>query len=147
MKNLVKILSLTILILFNFVVNAQTEKKSSNNLALDGYCPVAYSAMQKAVKGNPEFYSIYKGKKYNFAMGDAKKMFDADPIKYLPQYNGYCATALAMGKKMESDPAIFSIYKGKTFLFSNKMAKDAFDKDPEMTIKKADENIKLLTQK
>jgi len=103
--------------------------------------------MNKAVKGDVKFSSTYKGKTYYFAMADAKKMFDADPVKYLPKYDGYCATALAMGKKIESDPEIFSVYKGDTYLFSNKMAKEGFDKDPEMTIKSADKNLALLTKK
>jgi len=147
MKNLVKVFSLALLLLFNFVINAQTDKKKNDDVALHGYCPVAYAVMKKALKGKPELTSIYKGKKYTLAMKKAKKMFDAEPEKYLPKYDGYCATALSMGKIVESDPLLFSIYKGKTYLFSNKMAKETFDKNPDMIIKKADKNLQLLAQK
>jgi len=149
MKNLKKIFSLTILLLVSFTIysNAQSKTKETSNIELHGYCPVAYAVMHKALEGKKEFSSVYKGKTYYLAMEKAKKMFDKNPGKYLPKYDGYCTTALAMGKKVESDPKVFSIYKGKTYLFSNKMAKETFDKDPEMIIKKADANIKLLAQK
>jgi len=149
MKLSVRILSLALIISFGlaFTANSQSSKKSKKEIALHQYCPVAYAAMNKAVKGDAKFSSVYKGKKYYFAMADAKKMFDADPVKYLPKYEGYCATALAMGKKVEPDPQIFSVYKGSTYLFSNKMAKEAFDKDPDITIKNADKNLAVLTTK
>jgi len=148
MKHTARILSLALVFVFGFTlaVNAQSTKKHKKEVALHQYCPVAYTAMNKAVKGDVKFSSTYKGKTYYFAMADAKKMFDADPVKYLPKYDGYCATALAMGKKIESDPEIFSVYKGDTYLFSNKMAKEGFDKDPEMTIKSADKNLKTLSK-
>ncbi len=125
--------------------NAQTSKNVDEKVELDGYCPVAYLAMEKSLKGDSQFSSTYEGKTYYLANADAKKMFDAEPEKYLPKYNGYCATAVAMGKKMESDPEIFSVYNGATYLFSNQMAKETFDKDPKMTIKNADKNFAALT--
>lgn len=149
MKHTLRILSLAIVFVFGLALtlNAQKIKKTKKEVALHQYCPVAYSVMNKAVKGNVKFSSIYKGKTYYFAASDAKKMFDAEPTKYLPKYDGYCATALAMGKKVESDPEIFSVYKGSTYLFSNKMAKEGFDKDPDMTIKDADKNLAVLASK
>ncbi len=149
MKHTVKKLGLAFIVLLSFttMINAQQAEKQKKEVALHQYCPVAYVAMNKAVKGNEKYSSVYKGETYYFANGKAKKMFDDEPDKYLPKYEGYCATGLAMGKKVESDPQIFSEYEGKTYLFSNKMAKEAFDKDPEMTIKKADENLALLANK
>lgn len=149
MKHVVKILALAFIIVFGFtqMINAQTAKKQKKEVALHQYCPVAYAAMNKAVKGDAKYSSVFKGETYYFVNGEAKKMFDADPAKYLPKYDGYCATALAMGKKIESDPQIFTVYKGTTYLFSNKMAKETFDKDTEMTIKKADKNLALLAHK
>lgn len=149
MKLTVRILSLALIFAFGLAltVHAQAVKKTKKEVALHQYCPVAYGTMNKAVKGDAKFSSTYKGKTYFFAMADAKKMFDADPVKYLPKYDGYCATALAMGKKVESDPEIFSVYKGFTYLFSNKMAKEGFDKDPDNAIKEANKNLAVLASK
>jgi YHS domain-containing protein len=127
-------------------INAQDSKSADYQIALDGYCPVAYLAMEKSVEGDSKYSSTYDGKTYYLANADAKKMFDAEPEKYLPKYDGYCATAVAMGKKMESDPKLFSVYIGSTYLFSNKMAKESFDKDPKMTIKNADKNFAALSK-
>jgi YHS domain-containing protein len=109
------------------------------NPALDGYCPVAYVAMNKAVKGDPKISGDFDGKRYLFANADAKKMFDADPAKYRVAYNGLCATAMAMGKELESDPEIFTVVNGTTYLFSSAEAKKTFEGDRSPTIKKADE--------
>jgi YHS domain-containing protein len=53
-------------------------------------------------------------------------------------YHGYCATAVAMGKKIPSDPEIFSVRDGVTYLFSSAKAKAMFDEDAAATIAKAD---------
>jgi len=151
MKYLIRSFLLTLMLAVGFTLsmNAQTSKPQSQRkeAALNQYCPVAYAAMEKAVKGNAKHTSTYLGKKYYLLNADAKKMFDADPAKYLPKYDGYCATAVAMGQKMESDPELFSEYEGATYLFSSKDAKEAFDKDPEATIRMADKQFASLEKK
>lgn len=129
---------------FALSLNAQDSKSNDKNAEFDGYCPVAYLVMNKNVVGDPKYSSTYGDKTYYLANADAKKMFDADPLKYLPKYDGFCATAVSMGKKIESDPELFSVYKGATYLFSNQMAKDKFDENPDMIIKKAEENFAAL---
>ena len=125
-------------------INAQDTKSVKVEVQLDGYCPVAYLMMGKAVEGDAKYSSTYEGEIYYLANVDAKKMFDAEPEKYLPKYDGYCATAVAMDKLMESDPQLFSVYDGATYLFSSQMAKESFDKDPQMTIKNANKNFESL---
>jgi YHS domain-containing protein len=118
--------------------------ETGHQAALDGYCPVAYVAMNKAVKGDPDIYMEYGGEHYVFANADAKKMFEADPSKYAVAYDGYCATAISMGKKLESDPTVFSVEDGETYLFSSADAKKMFDSKPDGIIEKADEQWALL---
>jgi YHS domain-containing protein len=119
---------------------APASSHAAHEPALGGYCPVAYIAMKTAMKGDPAQRSTYKGQTYLFANADAKKMFDAEPEKYLPAYNGYCATAVAQGMKLASDPKLFAVYKGRTYLFSTAEAKAMFEKDPAGTVAKADAN-------
>ncbi len=125
-------------------INAQDTKGVEVKVQLDGYCPVAYIVMEESVMGDSKYSSTYEGETYYLANADAKKMFDAEPEKYLPKYDGYCATAVAMDKLMESDPQLFSVYNGATYLFSSQMAKESFDKDPQMTIKNANKNFASL---
>jgi YHS domain-containing protein len=151
MKHLVRSFLLVLLLAASFAhsldAQASKAKNQKESIALNQFCPVAYVGMGKAVKGNSEYSSTYKGKTYYSSSADAKKMFDADPEKYLPQYDGYCATAMAMGRRIESDPEIFSVYQGEVYLFSNKEAKAGFDKDPEATIVTADKQFASLAKK
>ncbi len=119
---------------------ASGSSQAAHSPALGGYCPVAYLAMKTAVKGDPGQRSTYKGQTYLFTNAEAKQMFDAAPEKYLPAYDGYCATAVAQGVKLTSDPRIFVVHNGRTYLFSNAAAKAMFEKDPAGTIAKADAN-------
>ncbi|MGE0464717.1 MAG: YHS domain-containing (seleno)protein [Vicinamibacterales bacterium] len=119
----------------------------AGDVALGGYCPVAYVAMNQAMKGDPSQKSTYKGKTYHFANADAKKMFDAAPDKYVPAYDGWCATAVAQNMKLASDPALFTIHNGRAYLFSDAGAKAMFDKDKTGTIAKADRAWTTLASK
>lgn len=113
-------------------------------VALGGYCPVAYVAMNKAVKGKAEFATEFQGHVYRFANADAKAMFEKEPGKFLPAYDGYCASALAQGKKLESNPKFFTVHSGRTYLFSSKQAKAMFDENPEAIIRQADQHWAAL---
>lgn len=117
---------------------AQHGAADAHGLALDGYCPVAYVEMDKAMKGDKAIVATYMGQKYLFANRDAKKMFDKNPAKYAPKYDGTCATAVSMGKRMGADPQYFTTYKGALYMFSNKKTKQMFDKNPLAIIEKAD---------
>lgn len=101
---------------------------------------MAYVAAGKALKGDPLFTVEHEGHLYQFVHADAKKLFTEDPSKYVIKYDGYCATAAAYGKNLSSDPRIFSVHSGATYLFSTAEAKATFDKDIEDLIRKADEN-------
>lgn len=107
---------------------------------LGGYCPVAYVGAKKALYGNAEFASEYEGSTYYFINKDAKAVFDKEPTKFVSaiQYDSWCATAMAMGKKLASDPKIFSIVDGKVYFFSSEKAKEMFDKEASSFIAKAD---------
>lgn len=112
--------------------------------AIGGYCPVAYVAAGKALKGDRRYSSDHQGRRYLFVSGDAKKMFDENPEKFTIAYDSWCATALAHGKKVASDPKLFSVHNGVTYLFSTRDAKATFDGDKTGHIDKADANWKKM---
>ena len=97
----------------------------ANGLALDGYCPVAYHAVGKPVKGKREFASKYNDVWYFFVNSDAKSVFDKNPKKYLPAYGGWCAFGMSIEDKFPVDPTNFKIVDGKLMLFLKNKNVDA----------------------
>ncbi len=99
----------------------------SHGVALEGYCPVAYFAVNKPVRGVPEHASNHNGVTYYFVSADAKKAFDAEPEKYLPAYGGWCAFGMAIGDKFPVDPRNFKIVDGRLFVFLKNANVDALE--------------------
>jgi len=97
----------------------------SSGVALEGYCPVAYFAVDKPVKGKPGHASTYNGVTYHFVSGDAKQAFDANPKKYVPAYGGWCAFGMSIQDKFPVDPRNFKIVDGKLLVFLKNKDVDA----------------------
>ena len=55
------------------------------------------------------------------------------------EYGNYCAMGLTMGEKKLTDCSISQKIDGKTYCFGNTAAKEAFLKDPQGNIAKAQE--------
>jgi YHS domain-containing protein len=114
-----------------------------NGVILKGYDPVAYFKEHRAVKGDPKFSSTYRGATYYFASAADKSDFDKSPAKYAPQYGGFCANGMTKGKLNDIDPNVFFIYKGKLYVCQHEKAGKAFHSNPDVNIKKADENWRV----
>jgi len=97
----------------------------SSGVALEGYCPVAYFAVNKPVMGKKEFASTHKGVTYYFVSADAKELFDEKPDSYVPAYGGWCAFGMAVSDKFPVDPTNFKIVDGKLNLFLRNKNVDA----------------------
>jgi YHS domain-containing protein len=96
-------------------------------LALEGYCPVSILEMRKWVKGDPALRIVYDGRTYLFANETGKKMFEANPAKYIPALGGDCVVALVkMGKRVPGDIRHAAFHDGRLFLFSNADTKKMF---------------------
>jgi YHS domain-containing protein len=100
-------------------------------LTLEGYCPVSIVAMQKWVKGDPAYQAAYDGRSYLFADERGKRMFQADPAKYVPALGGDCAVALVkLGKRVPGSIRHASFHDGRLFLFANADAHKMFQAEP-----------------
>ncbi|WP_254091240.1 YHS domain-containing (seleno)protein [Dawidia soli] len=101
--------------------NARTKEFNlENNVALQGYDPVAYFTVQKAVPGKKEFAVQVEGVTYYLSSAANKALFQKEPARYVPQYGGWCAYAMgAKGEKVEVDPETFKVLDGKLYLFYN----------------------------
>ncbi|MFA0048228.1 YHS domain-containing (seleno)protein [Vibrio sp. 10N.261.51.F11] len=107
----------------------------SNNLAIKGYDPVAYFANEGPVKGTSEFTAIY-----NFASSENRDEFRANPEAYAPQYGGYCAFGVAMGKKFETDPLAWKVEDGKLYLNLDKSVQKRWLENTQEFIQDANSN-------
>lgn len=123
------------------------DKEMKSELALGGYCPVCYIAANKANMGDAKFTSKLNGKTYQFVSAATKAMFDKEPAKYLPQYDGFCAYGMSLGKKFASDPTVFKVINGKIYLNKDAKIGKLFTKDTKKLIKKADKEWKKMEMK
>ena len=89
-------------------------------VALRGYDAVAYVKDGKAVKGSPQYKLEYKGSGFHFSSQAHRDAFAADPVKYAPQYGGFCAFGISKGYKAATDPAAFTVVNGKLYLNYNR---------------------------
>lgn len=116
-------------------------------LAIQGYDAVSYFS-GKPVEGKKEFATKFGGATYYFADRKNQDAFLAAPDKYLPAYGGWCATAMALGKKVEISPENYKITDGRLFLFYKNFISNAlsdWNKDEPENIKAADQHWHRLT--
>lgn len=143
-----------VLILVSGSSFAQNEAKRinlynlENKLGIQGYDPVGYFNLGKAVKGKKEISVSYQGVVYNFSSVENKNTFLKNPAKYEPQYGGWCAYAMGdSGEKVEINPETFKITDGKLYLFYNAYFNNtlkSWNKDESNLKTKADNNWKKI---
>jgi YHS domain-containing protein len=98
-------------------------KSRWGGVAIGGHDSVAYHQLQKAaqqlaVEGSKSYVVEYKGARWLFATEEASELFSADPDRYSPAYNGYCANALSLGEGLvRTDGTHWSIFGDKLYLF------------------------------
>ncbi len=85
-------------------------------VGVGGYDAVAYFAEGKARAGDPAISTRYHGVTYRFVSKAHRDLFKADPEKYLPQYGGYCAYAVANGATAKGEPEDWTVHGGKLYL-------------------------------
>ena len=87
-------------------------------VAIKGYDPVAYFTDGHAMKGSEEFAYEWLGTPWYFASAEHRDLFMADPVKYAPQYGGYCTGGIAFGHAaVNVDPeTAWRIIDGKLYL-------------------------------
>ena len=150
MKNLF----FTILLLSSIISFGQNTTKRTkqfnleSTLAIQGYDPVSYFKLNKAVKGKKELSYVFDGITYHFATKENKDDFQKLPQKYEPQYGGWCAYAMgSSGDKVEINPETFKIIDGKLYLFYNAFFNNtlkSWNKDEKNLKSKADRNWKKI---
>ena len=111
---------------------------------LDGYDPVSYFAGPAPVEGSAAITAVHRGETYQFASGANRDAFTASPEKYLPQYGGYCAWAVAQGKLATGDPLVSRVVDGKLYLNVNRDIAARWERDIPGFIRSTDANWPAL---
>lgn len=108
-----------------------------DGVALHGFDPVAYFDQHKPVKGTPDNSYTYQGVTYEFASKAHMETFQKTPDKFVPNYGGFCTTAVYEGVKADADPHVYAIHDGKLNVFYSDGAKAIFDKQTATVLKEA----------
>lgn len=110
-------------------------------VAIKGYDTVAYFTENRARKGSEEYSYDWLGTPWYFVSAEHKELFKSDPVKYAPQYGGYCAGEVVGGSvTVNIDPEAFKIINGKLYLIYDKANADDFAVHASDYIPKADAN-------
>jgi YHS domain-containing protein len=122
-------------------------KSPVDDAAVQGYDTVAYFTAGKALRGSGSFSFPWHGMTWYFLFKENRDLFAANPEKYAPQYEGYCAWALTEARLAITDPEVWKIVDGKLYLNCSKAAYEKWSLDIPGNIKKADANWLLLKEK
>ncbi len=112
-----------------------TAEKTSKEAVpvLDGRCPVCIAELGKWVQGKPEFQTVFDGRTYLFPGAKQKKMFLADPAKYVPALGGDCVVCLTKAaERVLGNIQYHTFYKQRLYLFPSDEQKEAFDEEPDI---------------
>jgi YHS domain-containing protein len=115
-------------------------------VAIMGYDTVAYFTDGKAVKGSEEFSYDWLGTPWHFASKKHQEMFMSEPVKFAPQYGGYCAAEVAGSGTVtvNIDPQAFKIIDGKLYLIYDKVHTDTFTAQAGDAVPKGDTNWPIV---
>ncbi|WP_445737678.1 YHS domain-containing (seleno)protein [Mariniflexile sp.] len=117
MKSLVPLFLLFVSVSFSQTTDYNTKK----GFAANGYDVVAYFD-NKSVEGNKNFVTKFDGVNYKFSSKKNLNTFAKNPEKFVPQYGGYCAYAIAAkNDKVGINPEAFLVKDGKLYLFYNEL--------------------------
>lgn len=123
------------------------EQYTKRGHALSGYDAVAYFTIGEPTKGNKEISTEWNGAKWLFSSEEHKTLFIANPTKYAPAYDGHCAFAAGIGKKVRAKPTLWKVIDDRLYLNFSKAANQRWLENPESYIKDGDENWKTLGKK
>jgi YHS domain-containing protein len=104
------------------------------HLILFGHDVVSYFADGRHQMGSPAHKTVHKGVTFRFASAEHKKLFDADPGKYIPQFGGYCANGIVYGIPWGGNADTWRIIDGKLYIFGGAGSRDAFLLDPKANL-------------
>jgi YHS domain-containing protein len=111
-----------------------------SNVGASGYDVVAYFTDGQPVRGVSQFRIMHQGVEYRFASAEHLAEFRANPVRYLPQYGGYCAWAVSQGYTASGNPRNWRIVDGRLYLNYNTEIQHRWEQDIPGHIRNANAN-------
>jgi YHS domain-containing protein len=119
--------------------HATIETSRGENLMLLGFDPVAYFTEGKPVRGKHTIAATHEGRTYYFATPEHRAAFVASPVRYEPQYGGFCSNGAPYAVKLGSDPTQFEVRDNRLFIFGDVQGHEFWLLDRDENIRHADE--------
>ncbi|MFT3908160.1 MAG: YHS domain-containing (seleno)protein [Ferruginibacter sp.] len=142
------ILMLAFMLLTTFTLFAQKSQVFvKSGVAINGYDPVAYFKKNKPVKGDEQFSFKWNEANWLFSSQENLDSFKMNPLKFAPQYGGYCAYGMSEGHKASTEPGAWTIVNEKLYLNYNSKVKTYWNKDQAKRIEDADKKWPELKDK
>src|SRR6266702_379405 len=116
MKTIIKSIAALALLSASVFAGELVNVSGASKAALSGYDPVAFFTDSKPVNGSPFIAAEHQGATYFFATEEHKKLFTEDPDKYVPQFGGFCAYGVSVGKLFPVDITTWQVRDGKLYL-------------------------------
>lgn len=95
-----------------------TDVLEGQQVAIEGFDPVAYFTQGEAVQGSPLIAYRWREAWWYFSRPANRRLFREDPLKYAPAYGGYCALCVSMTAKVETsgNPRHFFVHNERLYL-------------------------------
>ncbi len=140
MKSIIHTVAASLLLTIAAFAGDLVNVSGASKAAVNGYDTVAFFTDSKPVNGSPFISAEHKGATYYFANEEHKKLFTANPEKYVPQFGGFCAYGVALGKLFPVDISTAQVRDGKLYLNLNPDILKKFNEDLGGNVTKADKN-------
>lgn len=114
--------------------------RTGERVAVRGSDTVELARGRGVTDGQAIFTHMHDGVAYYFSGKETKDAFASNPAAYMPQYGGFCAFGVAVGKKLDANPRFADIVDGKLYVFLDAAAFEAYREDKAGTLAKAEKN-------
>lgn len=111
-----------------------------DGLAIRGYDPVGYFEEARPVRGLEQWNIQWRGAVWRFSSQEHLDAFRADPERYAPEYGGFCAYAMSLGRRAAIDPEAWDVVDGRLFLNYSLGVRRDWLKNRDERIERADRN-------
>ncbi len=141
MKSIIRLAAVFCVLFSAAVLRAEKPVNTTfTGVAIKGYDPVAYFTAAKPVKGSADFKHEWNGAEWRFASAANRDLFKAEPVKYAPQFGGYCAWAVSRGYTAGIDPDAWKIVNGRLYLNYSAKVQAQWAENISGNIQKGEEN-------
>jgi YHS domain-containing protein len=101
--------------------------------AFNGCCLVSLLEDKQLNRGLEAHTSVYRGVTLAFASDEYKRRFEAEPERYWPAFDGYCAvSARDFQASREGMPNLTALYRGRIWLFARPDLRRRFISAPQV---------------